>query len=375
LDPHQLTLNLSCDPGFAGGGEHVYFAADAELREIDAGLDGEAGVRQQAALVVGFKIVEVRAGAVNLMDDIVAGAMGEVLAESGGADDGAGGIVGFESANGAVGGEGLLDSGDGGVAGVADGFEDELLFGAGLAADDAGPGDVVVDGFWRVDTRPDVDEEEVAFADGGGVVGGGLVVGVRTVGIDADVGAVFPDETSAAHGFAEPLDVVELGVGCGAALRRAEAASDLLPSFGEEGVDGLLCDGMGGDLVGGEDGFELADEVGGADDVLAEGAEEIDGTGIDHGDVHDVVVGRVLHGDLFLVLEEILDACMQFLPTGVEAFGAGERVETALLDAVHQLARVARGGDEVIPAARDVRLLVEAEDTGGYGVSVMMVVK
>jgi hypothetical protein len=56
---------------------------------------------------------------------------------------------------------------------------------------------------------------------------------------------------------------------------------------------------VGGDLVLGEDGFKLADEVGGADDLLAERAEELDGAGIDHGDVHDVVVGRVLHGDAF----------------------------------------------------------------------------
>ena len=51
------------------------------------------------------------------------------------------------------------------------------------------------------------------------------------------------------------------------------------------------------DLLGCEHGFKLADEVGGADDVFAEAAEELDRAGIDHGDVHDVVVGRVLHGD------------------------------------------------------------------------------
>src|ERR1035437_9277019 len=40
-----------------------------------------------------------------------------------------------------------------------------------------------------------------------------------------------------------------------------------------------------------------------------------------------------------------------------------------------KLARLTGGGDEVIPAAGDVGLLVEAEDVGGYGVAVMMVVK
>ena len=97
-------------------------------------------------------------------------------------------------------------------------------------------------------------------------------------------------------------------------MRGAEPAGDLLPAFGEEGVDGALRDGVAGDLLVGENGFELADEVGGADDLLAEAAEEFDGAGIDHGDVHDVVVGRVLHGDAFLVLEEILETRVQFLP-------------------------------------------------------------
>ena len=94
---------------------------------------------------MGFEIIEVRAGAVHLVGDVVAGTMDEVFAEAGGANDGAGCIVGLEATDGAVGGEGLFDGGDGGVARVAYGFKDELLFGAWFAADDAGPCDVVVD--------------------------------------------------------------------------------------------------------------------------------------------------------------------------------------------------------------------------------------
>ena len=118
-------LDAAGYPGFAGGGEHVDFAAHAELGQVDAGLDGEAGVGQQKAHVVGFEIVEVRAGAVNLVGDVVAGAMDEVLAEAGFADDGAGRIVGLKAADGAVFGEGRCNGGDGGVARAADGIEDE----------------------------------------------------------------------------------------------------------------------------------------------------------------------------------------------------------------------------------------------------------
>ena len=98
------------------------------------------------AVVVGFEVVEVGAAAVELGADVVAGAVGEVVAEAGVADDVAGGVVGLPAGDGLVGGEGVLDGCDGGVAGVADGVEDELLAVGGLAADDAGPGDVVVDG-------------------------------------------------------------------------------------------------------------------------------------------------------------------------------------------------------------------------------------
>ena len=162
------------------------------------------------------------AGAVEVLGYVVAGAVGEVVGESGGADYGAGCVVGLEAADGAVGGEGLLDSGDGCVAGGADYVEYLLLAGGGLAADDAGPGDVVKDAGGLGRAGPDVDEEEVAVADGGGVGGGGLVVGVGGVGVDADVGAVVEGEAFAAHGFSQPDLEVVFGEGGGVGVGGAE---------------------------------------------------------------------------------------------------------------------------------------------------------
>ena len=66
------------------------------------------------------------------------------------ADDVAGGVVGLPAGDGRACGEGVPDGCDGGVAGVADGFEDELLAVGGFAIDDAGPGDVVEDGVGRL---------------------------------------------------------------------------------------------------------------------------------------------------------------------------------------------------------------------------------
>ena len=76
-----------------------------------------------------------------------------------------------------------------------------------------------------------------------------------------------------------------------AAVRGAQTTADFLPAFLEDFVDGFLRDGVAGDLFLGEDGFKLADEVGGADDLFADAAEEFDRACVDHGDVHDGVVG------------------------------------------------------------------------------------
>ncbi len=56
-------------------------------------------------------------------------------------------------------------------------------------------------------------------------------------------------------------------------------------------------------------------------------------------------------------------------------FGAGEGVELAGLDAVDEFFGLAGGGDEVVPAAGDVGVRVEAEDAVGEGVAVVVVVE
>jgi len=52
-----------------------------------------------------------------------------------------------------------------------------------------------------------------------------------------------------------------------------------------------------------------------------------------------------------------------------------EGVETALLDAVHKLARFAGSGNEVVPAASDVRFRIEAENALADGIAVMVVIE
>ena len=123
-------MDAAGDFGFSFAGDHVDFAADAEgisPGEVEAGFYGEAGVGQDEALVVGFEVVEMGSVAVELGAYVVAGAVGEEFCEAGVADEVATGVVGLVAGDGVVGGEGLLDGFDGGVAGVANGGEDELL--------------------------------------------------------------------------------------------------------------------------------------------------------------------------------------------------------------------------------------------------------
>ena len=81
------------------GDENVDFGSNAEVFEIDSRLDREERAGQDAALVVRFEIVHIRAGAVNFGSDRVAGAMDKTVAESPVADVISRCIVHFESAD------------------------------------------------------------------------------------------------------------------------------------------------------------------------------------------------------------------------------------------------------------------------------------
>src|SRR5581483_6048636 len=94
-----------------------------------------------------------------------------------------------------------------------------------------------------------------------------------------------------------------------------------------------------------------------------------------HGDIHDRVVGRILHGDLRRAAEHRLKACRQLKPTGVKAFAPGKRIEAALLHTMNELARIPVCRNEVVPATRDVRLFIKAENMSCNRVAMMMIVE
>ena len=71
-----------------------------------------------------LQVIEVRSGTVNLIGDVVAGPVREVLAEAGLLDHFARRIVALVAADGPARGERCLNRGNGRVPGVADGLKD-----------------------------------------------------------------------------------------------------------------------------------------------------------------------------------------------------------------------------------------------------------
>src|SRR5207237_9292801 len=86
-DGYDLALNFTCDLGSFGPDEHVYFAAHAELGQVNPRLDRETRVGQDAAFVVDFEIVHVGAVGVNLSSDALSGAVTAVFAKASAVDE------------------------------------------------------------------------------------------------------------------------------------------------------------------------------------------------------------------------------------------------------------------------------------------------
>ena len=95
------------------------------------------------------------------------------------------------------------------------------------------------------------------------------------VRVDGDHRRVIGDEILALKRLEEPL---LHGVFGGPAI--AHAAADFRESRCRDAVDGVARRKMGLDLLVGPGSFELRDQVGGADDVLAQPADQVHGARI-----------------------------------------------------------------------------------------------
>ena len=96
-DEHKLGLYFTSYFGMAAADKHIHFAAHAEILQIDPGLDGEAAVGQNAALIVDFEVIHICAIGMDLGPDGVASAMDKIFSVPGLGDAFADGIVDLPS--------------------------------------------------------------------------------------------------------------------------------------------------------------------------------------------------------------------------------------------------------------------------------------
>src|SRR5579864_759659 len=83
LDNHNLALNFSRHFRRLGAHQDVDLAAHAKLRQINAGLDREAGVGKNLPLVMNLEVVHVGSVSMNIGADGMSGAMNEIVAVPG----------------------------------------------------------------------------------------------------------------------------------------------------------------------------------------------------------------------------------------------------------------------------------------------------
>src|SRR5271165_2912666 len=125
-DVHNLALDFPGDFSGFGTHQHVDLAAHAKLRQVDAGLDGEAGVGKNLPLVMNFEIVHVGAVGMDVGADGMSRSMNKIIAVAGFLNVAAGGAIDFPSGDAAAAVNGVEHRLYAGVAGVAHNVENFL---------------------------------------------------------------------------------------------------------------------------------------------------------------------------------------------------------------------------------------------------------
>ncbi len=160
-----------------------------------------------------------------------------------------------------------------------------------LCADEAGPRQIAVHGTRLIELGPQVDEDEIAFADGTVAASSGSVVRIAAVRTDADDGRMIGDESVSGEVIQNALLHFRLAHRTGAAdVLGDECESDIVSRarmLGRFQVHAPLL------VIPAR--LELLDEIAGGDDLDAEGADQFDRPGIDARDVGIGVARHVFH--------------------------------------------------------------------------------
>ena len=145
---------------------HVQFASYAEfIRQVDPGLDGEAGSRQQATLILGLQIIDISAIPVDLLADRVPRAVQKPLSIPGGPDHLPTYLIHFPAAGEIPIGSPAAHEGEGLISRLADDLENLAVTGRHAGTDVARPRNVCIDTPGLRPLRPEVDEHKVSFTE------------------------------------------------------------------------------------------------------------------------------------------------------------------------------------------------------------------
>ena len=251
------------------------------------------------------------------------------------------GRVDLEAADGAAGGDAVLDERDGGVAGPGGRRPRGLDAVRDRGAGERHPGDVGEDRARRRQLAPQIEEQHFVPADGAVGRGGGEVVRVAGVGLRADDrGAVAP-QVLVAERLDHLLLDVELGEGAAGGERGAdEGERPILDPIQADG--GVLVRGQRGVVP---DRLEPLDEVARRHHLHAVRPHQLDGAGVDPRQVGDGAVLRVFHRQPAPAGEQGLEALGQRVAPGVDDRRARNAVQVVALDGVDEPGRRAFARD------------------------------
>src|SRR5271166_3375317 len=145
-------------------------------------------MRDDAPNVARFQAIHIGSRSVHFLADVVAGAMHEILGESGFTDDLARGAIDLPTFDGAAGADIFLHVLYGGIACLADNGENlGILFGY-LVAKKSSPGNVVVNAVGSEGFGPDVEQQQIAPLYCGRTLRQWLVCGSPECGPTATIG-------------------------------------------------------------------------------------------------------------------------------------------------------------------------------------------
>ncbi len=252
-----------------------------------------------------LQVVHVGALAVVGDADRVAGTVDEGVAEARLADEFAGGVVHLEAPHGLV-REAAAHQVPGGVAAAGHDVENLLLAVGGRGVADADPGDVRVDARGRLLLGPQVDEQEIALADGRGAVRPGLVMRIGAVGVDAHDGVRLGPQAGMVEGVQdEALDGVFVDL-----VALPQGVGHTIEGFEGDAVEVHVGAPVPGELLVAPGGGEALGEVGGRHQLDTRGPHQLGRAGVQARDRGKLVVGAVLGRQP----GEAGDQLRQFLP-------------------------------------------------------------